>query len=657
MMIYHNSHDTFYRNPFGALQEGEKVVIRLKIDNNLIIKNVYLRLWTESDEEKINMERTQKKDYAYIYEAVIEAKHPDILWYYFIVETDDKTYYYCNNDEHLGGIGTVKDTPLNSYQITTYKKGFQTPSWFKDSIMYQIFVDRFYNGNDGGDIICCRDDCTIHSNWDEMPEYKPNPATGKYQANDFFGGNLKGIIKKLPYLKELGVDVIYLNPIFEAFSNHKYDTGDYTKVDPMFGDNYTFRLLCSEADKYRISIILDGVFNHTGSSSIYFNKDGKYPSVGAYQSKDSPYYKWYRFKNYPNEYECWWGVETLPNVEELEPSYMDFIIKSEDSIAKRWIKDGAKGWRLDVVDEIPDEFLKEFRTAVKETDSEAVIIGEVWEDASNKVSYGKLREYFQGEELDSVMNYPLRDMVINFLLGRWDAERFNKAIMSLYENYPKECFYSLMNIIGTHDVPRILTILGEAPDENSLSKNEKAVYKLSPEQRELAKKRLKLASLLQITFPGVPCIYYGDEAGLEGYSDPFNRRTYPWGHEDKEILEWYKKLTKIRHSTDALKTGEFVPIYAEGDVYGFVRRIIGNCNIFGEKKENGVAVILINRSVTDSHMVEVDMAKRGVKLLYDVIGDNREVKVENGRLVIELKPMEGKIFTSYKGRLTFFPPV
>ena len=322
------------------------------------------------------------------------------------------------------------DTPF-PYQITVYNHELVSSyqKWFREGIIYQIFVDRFYNGNKAGIVHHPKRNSFIYSHWDDTPMYIRNQA-GQVIRWDFFGGNLLGVKKKLRYLKELGISIVYLNPIFESPSNHKYDTADYLNVDPMFGDNQLFADLCDAARELGISIILDGVFSHTGSDSIYFNKDGKYPSIGAYQSKDSPYYSWYRFKHFPNDYETWWGIETLPNVNELEPSYLQFMIEGENSVVKHWHHLGTKGWRLDVADELPDPFIQALRRQLQELDPASIVIGEVWEDASNKISYEKRRGYLLGNELDSVTNYPFRNILIEFIQEKKTAEETHLALMT-----------------------------------------------------------------------------------------------------------------------------------------------------------------------------------------------------------------------------------
>ena len=386
--------------------------------------------------------------------------------------------------------------------------------------------------------------------------------------SDFFQGDLKGIQMKLPYLQELGVTCIYLNPIFEAYSNHRYDTGDYEKIDPILGTEADFKELCAEAKKLGIRIINDGVFSHTGSDSKYFNREGRYQSNGAYNSTSSPYYTWYKFIQWPNIYNSWWGFNTLPEVEELSNSFNEYI-NGENGIVRKWIKNGNSGWRLDVADELPDEFIEHIREAIKAEDPEALLLGEVWEDASNKESYGSRRRFLYGKELDSVMNYPFRDAILGFL-DCGDGKYMLEMIMTIVENYPRPVLRSLMNHLGTHDTERVITLLaGERL--YGRGREWQASTMLSPEQREYGLRRMRLASGILYTLPGVPCIYYGDEVGVEGYKDPFNRRTFPWGHEDKDLLQWYKDLGKMRHSCSCLVDGDLIDYNSEGRTMAYLR--------------------------------------------------------------------------------------
>jgi len=582
-MIYnlvHNSHELIYRTPFGAVTTSSEIILKIilseKIQNNV---EIFLRYWEDEQEEKdLIGEKNQRLQDETIYVfKLIAPPRPSLLWYYFVIKVGEQILYYGNNELRLGGEGKIYDSPPPPYQITVYKAGIKVPNWWQQAVVYQIFVDRFYNGNRDGKVLNPKKNSLIHANWNDEPLYIKD-REGKVIRWSFFGGNLLGVWQKLQYLHDLGITVIYFNPIFEAASNHKYDTGDYHKIDPMYGENQFFQFFCQEAKKYGIKVILDGVFSHTGSDSIYFNKNGNYQSLGAYQSPESPYYSWYRFWEYPNHYESWWGIETLPNVNEVEKSYLDFIIYNENSVMKYWQRMGIKGWRFDVADELPDQFIEEFRKEYKSLDPDAVLIGEVWEDASNKISYGKRRRFLLGEQFDSVLNYPWRNILLNFVFYIIDGEQARKELMSLFENYPKPYFYSLFNIIGSHDTPRILTLV-----KNFLKKSE-----VDGQVETKARQLLKMITLCQFTFPGVPVVFYGDEAGLEGSSDPDNRRTYPWGKEDKEILSWYKRLIKIRNDDDLFSLGEWEPIkITNGDILAFRRFYVDSNNFY---------LIVLNRS-------------------------------------------------------------
>jgi len=633
--IVHDSHDLAYREPFGAVSCKQKILIRIKVEG-ANVQSVQLHLWQEENsiKKEINMKFVHKRNKETTYETEITAPSvPTLLWYYFKITCSSKTYYYGNHPNGYGGKGVITEHIPRAYQVTVFHHKLKPPHWFKEAIMYQIFVDRFANGNEDGKILHPKKNSLIHAHWENDPYYIRDHE-GKIVYWDFFGGNLLGIKKKLAYLKQLGVNVIYLNPVFEAASNHKYDTGDYHKIDPMFGDNDLFQALVEEGKKQGVFFILDGVFSHTGSDSIYFNKEGNYDSIGAYQSKDSPYYAWYRFTKYPDAYESWWGIDVLPNVNELEPSYQNFIIFDENSVLHYWLNKGIKGWRLDVADELPDQFIRCFNKMMKKKDPEAVLIGEVWEDASNKISYGVRRKYVTDDELDSVMNYPFRNAVIDFLLENKNAEEIHRIFMSLYENYPLSHFYSTMNLLGSHDTPRILSVLQE--DINYLTETERKV---------IGTNRVKLAVLWQMTFPGVPSIYYGDEAGLEGVEEPLNRRTYPWGRENQDLLNWYRKITVLRAKYDVLKTGTWHSFFITEDIYGFVRTINDGKDIFGQKKQNNVAVVLINRHLEKEVFFHLDIRKwTSIDQLIDVLNQEEIITAEyNGSFYLSLQPLEGKI--------------
>ncbi|MBS3976103.1 MAG: bifunctional glycogen debranching protein GlgX/4-alpha-glucanotransferase [Syntrophomonadaceae bacterium] len=651
LAVEHNSHSLFYRNPFGAVTCGQKVIFRLKTRAPHPVKECFLRVWEKGEEERLlpMVIRPETGDTDPLEQVfTVEYPAPDdpgLVWYCFIIKTERQTWFYGNNKELSGGEGELKTSLPPSYQLTVYRTAGKALAWYQQGVMYQIFVDRFANGNEQGLVCHPKPKSLIHGDWNDTPFYLKD-AKGRVTRWTFFGGNLAGVMQKLPYLRELGISAIYFNPVFASASNHKYDTGDYLKIDPMYGDEEIFACLIREAGKYGIAVILDGVFSHTGSDSIYFNKKGSYPSLGAFQSPDSPYFNWYRFSGSREKYDCWWGVEDLPNVNENEPSYRDFILTGENSVVKYWMRKGIKGWRLDVADELPDEFIKTLRQTMAETDPDAVLIGEVWEDASNKISYGKLREYLWGEELDGTTNYPFRSIFLDYLLGKSDAFTAHRRIMSLYENYPREHFYRAMNLLGSHDTIRIMTLLGEAPPAESLSEIERENFRLPREARELAVKRLRLFSLVQMAFPGVPCIYYGDEAGAEGYADPYNRGTYPWGREDRELLDWYRKIVKIRREYQVLQTGEFASLPGDQDVYGFRR---------ADKNEEIILVINPSLCLEKEILIRFALPEEGLRVeAAGKSGEKAWVALEllsgeqipnaAGGFLARLKPLEGKLF-------------
>lgn len=626
MKAEHNSQSLIYRNPFGAATKGSKVTIRLSLADAGIPRYVRLFCIFAGKTERFDMHYVFEAAGVCFYETVITLPQKSgLLHYWFQVSTEFEPIYYGNNDENLGGIGRVYDSvPDNKYQITVYDESYKTPEWWRESVCYQIFPDRFNNGNENGEFLGKRQDI-IKRNWGDTPYYKAEQFGGRYLANDFFGGNLLGIEKKLPYLKNLGITSIYLNPIFEAFSNHRYDTGNYKKIDEMLGTEEDFERLCRRAEDMGIRIILDGVFNHTGNDSIYFNKNGSYDSVGAYQSKNSPYYEWFNFIDYPYQYESWWGIDTLPQVNEASSSYQNYMVKDKESVVRKWLGKGAYGWRIDVADELPDFFVKLLRKAVKEENPDNVIIGEVWEDASNKVSYGELREYFYGDELDSVMNYPLKNAMIDFALLRIDATGFNRRIMSLKENYPRPAFYAALNFLSSHDTVRILTALGGRECEN---RDECAEAKLSGMDRERAVKLLKCLVTMQFTLAGVPAVFYGDEAGVEGYADPFCRACYPWGNENREILEHYRRAIALRNENDVLKNGEFESLYMYKNCYGFIR--------FDNKNK---IIVLVNFG--DDEEIRIDAARYNV---FSINSNEEKHSSRDGIFFVKMPQNTVKVF-------------
>lgn len=585
-----------FRYPSGAVPTESTISFNIQVPHTDDTKEVCL-VWIDDENTHyhyLEMDYKGVQDDFVIYEKTVEVKRPGLVWYYFRLSTSSGTYYIGKNKD---GIIETKEEPP-SWQITIYDRHFTTPDWIKGGIFYHIFVDRFASAGH----TTLKDHIVFRKDWGGVPYFKPN-ENGEVMNNDFFGGNLQGIISKLDYLQSLGVTCLYLSPIFDAFSNHKYDTGNYKEIDCMFGTKEDFQTLCLEGKKRGIQILLDGVFNHTGSDSIYFNRKGTYDSVGAYQSQESDYYSWFNFFEYPNKYDCWWGIDTLPALREENPSYMEFIA-GEEGIGTSWLKAGASGWRLDVADELPDVFLEKLRESVKRYNPEALIIGEVWEDASHKIAYDKRKQYFLGKQLDSVMNYPFMNAILQFVRYK-DAEQLHEVVTSICHNYPPQVVHCLMNMLGTHDTRRVLTAL--AGDElHHASKEEQARVRMTNEQREKGIELLKLASFLQMTLPGVPCIYYGDEAGMEGYGDPFNRRCYPWGNENRELISWYQKLGTIRKQLDVFKDGSYETVYSQQAIFLFERRNQKEKVIMGVNRSDQPYYVSLQQSYVDVlHNTEV----------------------------------------------------
>jgi len=544
----------------GAFPEGTCVTLSLTLPRSIGASGAVLRINRDGEESRdIPFSYISLEGKADLYETEIRG---DGLYFFEILLLRGYETLFLSSVNNLDFEVTEHSESL--FHILFYKKDFDTPDWSKGGVMYHIFVDRFCRG---------KGDVTLHGRLNEdwengIPQFADK--VGAPLSNDiFFGGNLWGVIEKLDYLLTLGVTIIYLSPIFKSVSNHRYDTGDYEQIDSMLGGDTAFGALIEEAHKHGIKVILDGVFNHTGDDSKYFNKRGSYDTVGAYNSLRSEYAEWFNFEDFPDTYEAWWGIEIMPRLKHKNEACRHYFT-GKDGIVERWLKKGADGWRLDVADELSDEFLDELNNRAKGV-NQAFIIGEVWENGVTKTAYGKRRKYFHGHELDSVMNYPLKNAILSFLTNG-DSESFYNTVTELYSSYPKPVLDSLMNIISTHDTERMLTLLGDPTAGEGKSNKELSTLRLAPEKRREAKKLFKLASVIQYTVFGFPSLYYGDEAGLEGYHDPFCRLPYPWGKEDHELLRHYKKLGALRKKYTCLKNGDFEFILCEKSVVAYRRK-------------------------------------------------------------------------------------
>ena len=608
---------------FGAFAKGERIRLAVTCPRTLGASAVVLRLnrdgCTPQDTpfEFVGEDvRTLTDTYELTLDtAAICGEAPSGLFFYqlLLVRRGDTLFTDSINNVDF----ELVPRGGSSFRLLIHAADYTVPAWFGEGVMYHVFVDRFYRGE--GEISRRTGERApeINPDWENgIPQYAPYPGA-PLSNHVHFGGNLWGVAEKLDYLASLGVKVIYLSPIFEAYSNHKYDTGDYMKVDGGFGGEPALDNLIEKATARGIRIILDGVFNHTGDDSRYFNRYGLYPTVGADQEEDSPFHNWYHFRHFPHEYESWWGISILPKLNHGNEDCRHFFT-APDGVCAHYVKKGIGGWRLDVADELCDEFLDELRVSVKAaSDGDAVIIGEVWENAAEKVAYGNRRRYLQGAQLDSVMNYPVRSGILAFI-NEGDAEMLYHVLTELYASYPRAVSDALMNLVGTHDTERILTVLGSDYEDYDRPNDALATARLSPDRRADAVRRLKLASLIQFTVFGIPSLYYGDEVGVEGFHDPFCRRPFPW-HEmgdpiRSDLLAHYRALGALR-KLSPLRGGDFA-ILDHGESHIAYERVSADDRL----------VVAVHRG---EGCIELPVAAKGELLL--TVGD---VRCENGTLTL-----------------------
>ncbi len=616
----------------GAVEYGERITFKLSVPKRLGVSGVVLRIARDGDRDQdIPLDRISTDLAEDIYtgeldtEVICSGEDSGLFYYEFLFLRKENTLFTTteNNKDF-----TLERRSIRRFRLLVYKKGFKTPSAFGRGVMYQVFTDRFYRGEcEEAKKIRPRLDAVMIDDWDNgVPEYAPYPGA-PMKNNSFFGGTLWGVAEKLDYLESLGVTYIYLCPIFTAYSNHKYDTADYETVDEMFGGEEAFDNLVKKAKEKGIGIILDGVFNHTGDNSRYFNKYRKFGDGGAYNDPDSPYADWYKFRLYPDEYESWWGIRILPKLDQNNENCRKYFT-AKGGIIEKYIKKGIAGWRLDVADELCNEFLDELRITAKETSGgEAVIIGEVWENASDKVSYGQRRRYFLGDQLDSVMNYPLKNAIVSFCLYA-DANMLYNTLTEIYASYPRVVSHKLMNLLGTHDTERIFTVLGKDIGDEDEPNSILAKKRLDDEQRAEGISLLKIAAAVQFTAYGIPSVFYGDEIGLEGYGDPFCRMPFPWketGLEYRsEILEYYRKLGKIRAENEAFDGGDFSILSHTDHAIAYTR----------EKNDNKI-LIIANRA--DAFTLELPHGIKYENLIEHTIHEKIITVQANSALILKQK--------------------
>ena len=638
MHVYHNSVSPAYRYPLGAVKTGEEIYLGIRIVGE-DVKNVYLHFYADGYEQNIEMNRNN--DLWFVNMTVPERAAA--YFYYFRINAFSYTAYYCGDYKYHCGEGSLSSSPAGAFQLTVYEKDFDTPSFMSDSVMYQIFPDRFCKGDlentaRGYDYhVSLGRKVYLHADENEEVLYLAHDGEMHYVPDDFFGGDIAGIIGSLDYLSSLGVNVIYLNPIFESCSNHRYDTADYLKLDPFLGTDEDFDRLIAETRKRGIRVILDGVFSHTGADSRYFDKYSRYGGVGAYENKDSKYFSWYSFSDYPDKYKSWWGFPSLPEVNELDKEWQEFVITGENSVMAHWLKKGIAGFRLDVADELPDEVIELMRKTVKKYG--AALIGEVWEDATTKQSYGAFRRYALGKGLDSVMNYPLRNAVVDFLQYRIDAGEFADFLMSQWQNYPAPMYCSLMNLLSSHDIARIRTALTATPDASNMPRERQARYMATDAALMHATELNKLAAALIFCLPGMPSVYYGDETGMQGLSDPFNRRFFK--SECLELTDFYKKISSLRHENPVLAHGGVSFRVIDRDIIALVRYLYGDTVIYIANRSKNYRravfdVLGTSECITDEDKRAIYDKKhtRAVSLL-----NGKSFGVESALLSLELLPV------------------
>lgn len=704
--IYADSYDSFFRSPFGAARTDSQVVLRIVGPASLSAAQIQL----SSINGNANASATiamHRLGAAYthsvpgldsgagrsVWEGTIPAHDlavPGVLGYDFMLTDNHQVAYYGNNGDGYGGVGSLYPNAFGvvNYQITVYARTFSTPAWLRHGIIYEIFPDRFDNGNPATDenpktqlaIGTTADGqeglvpIQFHSNWYSTP-YDPNvtvtPGSPDYKEElalhgngdwntDFFGGDLQGIIDKLGYLQSLGVNTLYLTPIFQSESNHKYDTGNYMEIDPGFGTLQTYINLVKAAKARGMHIILDGVFEDTGSDSIYFNKFGNYKSVGAWQEYQnpklhSPYYDWYQWSPGNNPpYIDWSGVDTLPQTDTSSKAWQQFVYGKYDakdptnpntnSVAAYWLSMGASGWRLDSADNsnFSLAWWTAFRTAVKRIDPQAAIIGEDWNNPTNDNGV----DWLTGTTWDSTMNYPFRDAVISFFRGNYNdgnvqnyamnATQFGNTLMQMLEQYPQPAMYAEMNLLGSQDTERILTILEGAPDATGLSAFQQATWKPSKAQAALGLAKLKEVTAFQYGFVGVPDIYYGDEAGMIGFTDPLNRGTYPWGRANQSLIAYFQLLGKIRNAHRVLQSGAYTQLLAQGDDLVYARTIRDGRDALGNPAPNSTAIVAVNNGAARAVKVNVSSLLPNGTVLEDALAGNRTYIVAHGAITLPL---------------------
>ena len=678
----HDSRDTLYRTPGGPVTTGTEVKLRLRAAANDLTE-AKLRLYNDrTDVQSILPMSVAYSDGTYDWweVAVPASTDPTVYWYRFIVIDGTDTDYYEDDAARTMGLGQAFDeTQDYSYQLTVYDPDFQTPDWIKNAIVYQVFPDRFRDGDPdnnkpAGTFFYGEEGGTVYrSLTEDWNTYICDPrgeddCAGTYSKN-FYGGDLQGLLDQLDYLVALGVNTIYLNPIFASPSNHGYDTTDYMSINEMFGTQAEYDALIGGLADRNMHLIVDGVFNHVSSDSMYLDRYERYPEVGACESPTSAYREWFYFTDVPAgtgpcvgsdgtpggaNYESWWGYDSLPKLNSSNLEVRAWIWDNQDNpettVAGHWMLT-ADGWRLDVAGDVDpgtlndtsNDYWEGFRNTVHAVNPDGYITGEEW---------GIANSWLLGGEWDAVMNYQFSSAVLSLWrdstftdndhnagssageLAPLSMSQFDERILNLQERYAPEAFYSMMNLFGSHDTNRALFMLDENTNTMGPADYLDPNYNWTP-----AIEKLKGAALVQMTMPGAPTIYYGDEVGLVGpvakdgsgvwQDDPYNRQPYPWLDETgtpyythlqsqtarDELFDYYSTLTAARNDNIALRTGDYQTLLVDNEnaLYAYGRHI----------PAYGAAIVVINRGSSQQQVsLDVDGYLPYQTSLTDVLSTN-----------------------------------
>ena len=704
--ISYDSRDLACKSVYGAVATGESVKFTITTGTDvteakLVMKGVDTRnIDMKKDGEAVNGKQqwsvTTKFD-------TIGENH-----YYFALLSGTYMTIYADDDGNYGK-GMVTDlTNVKPYDLVVYKDGFETPDWMKNAVIYQIFPDRFYNGDTSNDFAQTSSrgevDYEYISDWNTLPE---NPeqeteekmdaykATGAYVgdgnwSNEIYGGDLKGITERIDYLKALGVNVIYLNPVFASISSHRYDTSDYNKIDPILGDLGDFEELTRVAEENGMHVVLDGVFNHVSDDSKYFDRYYKYLEAGTDKVGAYPYWayvydtmaeqnvsedtakdiaKKYFADNYgitdfsytewfnvtqetlkdDNEndvtdniglragktvygYEGWWGYDSMPVIKATNGSEYQTGNWAEEIIGNDDGTSVGQYW----ISEGSDGWRLDVANEVSD---------ETWQNFRNSVKalnngdaviigeiWTDATDYLLGDMYDSVMNYVFRNAVLGYAKGG-SASDATAALERIRERYPEEAFYAMMNLVGSHDTTRLLSYLDGVDDD----RNQKEIDKAFPTYEnttDTAKQRQYLVAFLQFTYAGAPTIYYGDEIGMTGADDPDDRRAFTWGKGNKDLVTWYAKLADIRSQYSALRTGSVEPIDVNDDaIMGYVR-----------SDDKDIITVLGNNADSDKE-ITVSIGTNATSKITDIVSGT-SYDVTDGKVKVNIPAYRGVILAS-----------